>query len=106
MGHKITFCLLIHRETCPSPSKTFGPNHQTTAMRQQEINRINTRLSTTHDHCISSRLITPLSNFLAKFLNNHILHNIPKACLVLLSWWSSILSFPHPSQTLQILQEI
>ena len=33
--------------------------------------------------------LTPLSSFLAKFPNEHILHNIPIACLRLLSWWAS-----------------
>ena len=44
--------------------------------------------------------LTPLSSFFSKFPNDHILHNIPRPCLHLLSWWASTLVIPNPTHTL------
>ena len=44
--------------------------------------------------------LTPLSSFLSKFPNEHVLHNIPIPCLRLLSWWASALAIPNPTCTL------
>ena len=50
--------------------------------------------------------LAPLTNFLSKFPNDHVLHNMPKSCIDLLSWWLKILALPCPSRALKKLPEI
>jgi len=44
--------------------------------------------------------LAPLSSILSKFPNDHILHNIPKPCTNILSWWATTLVLPNPTCTL------
>src|SRR5882724_158087 len=47
--------------------------------------------------------LAPLSSILSKFPNDHVLHNIPKPCTNILSWWGTTLAVPNPTCTLMLL---
>jgi len=47
--------------------------------------------------------LPPLTHFLSKFLNPHILHHIPSNVMTDLKWWSCTLVIPHSYHSLKPL---